>query len=59
MNIHNKIAVSEYDKIHTKIVENINSKIINSDNKTNKLISKIYDDFNIKPKIDSLNDNKK
>lgn len=56
---HNKILIKEYDKIHLKIIENVNYKIINSDIKTNKIISKIYDDFNIKPKIDSLNGNKK
>ncbi len=54
-----KNILTEYDKIHLKIIENLNTKIINTDFKTNKIISKVYDDFNIKPKIDSLNDNKK
>lgn len=56
---HNKNLIKEYEKTHLKNIENLNSKIINSNIKIDKIISNIYDDFNIKPKPTKLNDNQK
>ena len=56
---YTKMLTKEYDSVHMKMYHDYNTKIENEKIIIDKTVSKLYDDFKIQPKNDTINyDNK-